>query len=77
VVINGSASVNFIAGNCINLKPGFRATAGSAATTFHAWTQTLPVPVSVSPASGSGMSRLSITHILCTGDEPNLDIRKS
>ena len=57
VVINGSASVKFIAGTCINLKPGFRATAGSASTTFHAWVQTAPSAVSVAPADGSGPSQ--------------------
>src|SRR5271157_4548987 len=32
VVINGSASVTFYAGNCIQLLPGFHATAGTAGT---------------------------------------------
>jgi len=56
VTINGSASVTFGAGNCIELGPGFRATAGTAPTTFHAWVETAPSAVSVFPASGSGTS---------------------
>jgi hypothetical protein len=57
VVINGSASVTFVAGNCIELQPGFRATAGTAATTFHAWVESLPSVISAAPASGSGSSQ--------------------
>jgi hypothetical protein len=57
VVINGSASVAFAAGNCIQLLPGFHATAGTAGTTFHSWVETAPAAVSVSPASGSGITQ--------------------
>ena len=55
--INGSASVTLVAGNCIQLGPGFRATAGTAPTTFHAWVETAPSAVSVSPSNGSGLSQ--------------------
>ena len=34
--VQGAAAVTFTAGNYIQLGPGFHATAGSAATTFHA-----------------------------------------
>src|ERR1039458_853557 len=57
VVINGSASVTFVAGNSIQLLPGFHATAGTAGTTFHAWVETVPADVSFSPLSGSGPSQ--------------------
>jgi hypothetical protein len=57
VIVNGSASVTFVAGNCIELGPGFRATAGTAPTTFHAWVETAPSAVSVSPSSGAGLSQ--------------------
>ncbi len=57
VTINGSASVTFLAGNCIHLGPGFRATAGTAPTTFHAWVETAPSVISASPTSGSGLSQ--------------------
>ena len=49
VVINGSARVTFVAGNCIQLLPNFHATAGTAATTFHAWVETAPSTVSAWP----------------------------
>jgi hypothetical protein len=57
VIVNGSASVTFVAGNCIDLQPGFHATAGTAGTTFHAWVETAPADVSVSPPSSSGLSQ--------------------
>jgi hypothetical protein len=57
VVVSGSASMTLVAGNCIQLLPGFHATAGTAATTFHAWVETAPTAVSVSPANGSGLSQ--------------------
>ena len=57
VTVNGSASVTFVAGNCIEFGPGFRATAGTAGTTFHAWVETAPSAVSVSPVSGTGVSQ--------------------
>ena len=54
VVINGSASVTFLAGNCIDLQPGFHATAGTAATTFHAWIgASVPSITSLSVTSGT------------------------
>jgi uncharacterized repeat protein (TIGR02543 family) len=57
VVVSGSASMTLVAGNCIQLLLGFHATAGTAATTFHAWVETAPTAVSVSPANGSGLSQ--------------------
>jgi hypothetical protein len=57
VVINNSASVTFFAGHCIELRPGFHATAGTAPTTFHAWIDTIPSALSVSPSSGTGLSQ--------------------
>ena len=57
VTINGSASVTFVGGHTVHLAPGFHATAGTAGTTFHAWVETVPSVVSVSPASGSGLSQ--------------------
>lgn len=43
----------------VHLAPGFRATAGvgAAGTTFHAWVETAPSAISVSPASGTGPSQ--------------------
>src|SRR5271157_1629577 len=52
-VINGSASVTLFAGHCIELQPGFHATAGTAGTTFHAWVDVAPNGLSVSPANGT------------------------
>lgn len=57
VTINGSASVTFVAGHTVHLTPGFHATAGTAGTTFHAWVETAPSAISVSPSSGSGVSQ--------------------
>ncbi|MBI1898164.1 MAG: hypothetical protein HYS04_16760, partial [Acidobacteria bacterium] len=57
VVINGSASVTFIAGESIHLGPGFRATAGTAGTTFHAWVETAPSVVSFLPSGSSGFTQ--------------------
>lgn len=60
VTINGSAKVTFVAGKTIRLTPGFRATAptgGAASTTFHAWVESAPSVVSVSPATGSAMTQ--------------------
>jgi hypothetical protein len=57
VTINGSASVSFVAGNTVHLDPGFRATAGTARTTFHAWVETAPAAVSVLPPSSTGLSQ--------------------
>src|SRR4051812_32125738 len=51
--VSGTAVVTFVAGNCIHLRNGFHATAGSA-NTFHAWVETAPAAVSVTPSSGSG-----------------------
>jgi hypothetical protein len=56
-VISRSATATFVAGNCIQLLPGFHATAGTAGTTFHAWVETAPAAVSVSPSSGSALSQ--------------------
>jgi hypothetical protein len=56
-VINGSANITLYAGRCIELQPGFHATAGTATTTFHAWVDTAPYGLSASPSSGAGMSR--------------------
>jgi List-Bact-rpt repeat protein len=57
VVISGSASVTFYAGNCIVLQPGFNATAGATGTTFLALIEAAPGAISVSPASGSGFTQ--------------------
>jgi hypothetical protein len=54
VIINGSAKVSFMTPHCISLGTGFRATAGAAATTFHAWLRTLPGANYVSPSGGTG-----------------------
>jgi hypothetical protein len=56
-VLSGSATATLVAGNCIQLLPGFHATAGTAGTTFHAWVETVPADVSFSPLSGSGPSQ--------------------
>src|SRR6266568_3427213 len=59
VVISGSATATFVAGNCIQLLPGFHASAIGATvpTTFHAWVETAPAAVSILPPSGSGMNQ--------------------
>lgn len=57
VAVDGGASMTVVASNCIQLLPGFNATAGTAATTFHAWVDTLPSAVSVAPSSGSGLTQ--------------------
>ncbi|MGD0777471.1 MAG: hypothetical protein ABSC05_32155 [Candidatus Solibacter sp.] len=59
VVLNGGATATFVAGNCIQLLPNFHASAIGATvpTTFHAWVETAPADVSVSPSSGSGLSQ--------------------
>ncbi|MGB7723152.1 MAG: chitobiase/beta-hexosaminidase C-terminal domain-containing protein, partial [Bryobacteraceae bacterium] len=62
VVINGSASVTFLADNCIDLQPGFHATAGTAATTFHAWIgASVPSITSLSVTSGTVGTPVTIT----------------
>ena len=67
VTINGSASVTFSAINCIQLNPGFHATAGTAGTTFHAWVESAPSAVSFSPSGGSGLSQ----QFTLTGSSPS------
>ena len=59
LVLSGGATATFVAGNCIQLLPSFQANAIGATvpTTFHAWVETAPAAVSVSPASGSGLSQ--------------------
>jgi hypothetical protein len=59
LVISGGATATLVAGNCIQLLPGFHASAMGAtvATTFHAWVETAPAAVSVSPESGGGQSK--------------------
>src|SRR5262249_31273424 len=59
LVLSGSATATFVAANCIELKPGFHVTAGSAATTFHAFVGTAPSIVSATPTSGSTMTATS------------------
>ena len=54
VVIHGSASVTFRAGNCIHLQPGFRATAGTAGTTFNARVERAPMAELGVPRRGRG-----------------------
>jgi hypothetical protein len=62
VIINGSASVTFHTGNCIDLQPGFHATAGTAATTFHAWEDAgAPSITSLSVTSGTVGTAVTIT----------------
>ena len=60
VVINGTASVSMVAGNCIHFGTGFRATAptsGAATTTLQAWVEAAPSLGSLAPASGSGSTQ--------------------
>lgn len=57
VTISDDANVTFLAGNCIHLASGFRATAGTAPTTFHAWLDPAPTIVSALPDSGTGASQ--------------------
>ena len=57
VTINGSASVTFVAGRTVHLTPGFRATAGTAGTTFHAWADSVPSAISANPSSGTGLTQ--------------------
>ncbi len=52
--VSGSASVTFVAGQCIELAPNFHAT-GTAPTPFHAWVDALPT-VSASPRDVVGTS---------------------
>jgi hypothetical protein len=51
--VSGGASATFSAGNCIQLNPGFHASAIGATvpTTFHAWVDIAPTAVSVVPSS--------------------------
>ncbi len=56
VSISGSASVKFTAGSCIQLLQGFHAVAGGP-NTFQAWVEAMPSAVSVSPASGTGLTQ--------------------
>jgi hypothetical protein len=53
------AKFTFVAGNCIQVLPGFHASAIGATvpTTFHAWVETALAVLSVSPPSGSGLSQ--------------------
>jgi hypothetical protein len=56
-VVSASATATFTAGNCIQLLPGFHATAGSVPTTFHAWVDMAPTAVSMAPSAGSGQTQ--------------------
>jgi hypothetical protein len=51
--VSQGATATFAAGNCVHLTPGFRANGigASVSTTFHAWVDLAPTPISVSPAS--------------------------
>jgi hypothetical protein len=51
--VSSAATATFAAGNCIHLAPGFRANAVGATvpTTFHAWVDIAPTPVSLVPSS--------------------------
>jgi len=74
VIINGSASVTFVAGNCLELKSGFRATAGTASTTFRAWLGTVPSVLSITTTSPlpNGTSGVSYsTTLAATGGTPS------
>jgi hypothetical protein len=55
--VSGSASMNFVSGQCVELAPNFHATAGTAPTTFHAWVDALPTVSTASPAYGTGVSQ--------------------
>lgn len=57
LVLSGSATATFVAGNCIQLLPGFHATAGTAATTLHAWVETLPSASTIPANTGSGSTQ--------------------
>ena len=49
--LSGGATATFTAGNCIDLAPGFHASAigATVGTTFHAWADIAPTAVSMSP----------------------------
>lgn len=51
--VSTAATATFAAGNCIHLGTGFRANAVGATvpTTFHAWVDIAPTPISVVPSS--------------------------
>ena len=55
--LSGSATATFVAGNCIQLQPGFQAMAGTAGTTFQAWVEYAPTAISFLPGNGTGMSQ--------------------
>ncbi len=57
--VSGSATATFVAGNCIQLVPGFHASAIGATvpTTFHAWVDIAPSAVAFSPSNQSGLSQ--------------------
>jgi hypothetical protein len=57
--VSGDATATFVAGKCIQLLPGFHASAIGATvpTTFHAWVETVPSVISASPSTGSGTSQ--------------------
>lgn len=60
-VVQAAASVTFKAGNYIHLEPGFHATAGGAAMTFHAIidssVQSAPITVTGQPPPASNPSK--------------------
>ena len=68
-VIGGSATATFFAGHCIELDPGFHATAGTVPTTFHAWVDSAPYGLDTSPKSGGGPSNQS-TQFTWTASSP-------
>ena len=57
--VSGGATATFVAGNCIDLAPGFHASAigATAGTTFHAWADLAPSAVSISPMNQSGLNQ--------------------
>ncbi len=57
--VSGGASATFVAGNCIQLLPGFHASANGASvpTTFHSWVDIAPSAIAPSPSNGTGFSQ--------------------
>ena len=57
VTVNGTANVTFFHGpGCVDLQPGFTADSSGGAY-FHAWVDAAPQAVSVTPASGQGLTQ--------------------
>ena len=76
VIINGSASVTFNAVQCIDLQPGFHATAGTAGTTFHAWLIAGGTVATPTLTQASGISLSPSRTQICTEVWPVLAVQK-